>query len=73
MSVVSAPVDWVESVIELKLPEMADRRLQELMDLNTEGRLSPAELRELESLVEDSERLSLVRAGALRLLGRTPQ
>lgn len=73
MSVVSAPVDWVESVIELRLPETADRRLQELMDRNTNGRLSPAERSELESLVEVSERLSLVRAGAMRLLGRKPQ
>jgi hypothetical protein len=38
MVVVSAPVDWVESVSELKLPARADRRLQELMDRNTKGR-----------------------------------
>ncbi len=72
MVVVSAPIDWVESVSELRLPANADRRLQELMDLNTEGRLTPKERDELESLVEVSETMSLVRAEALRLLGRKP-
>ena len=43
------------------------------MDRNTEGKLTAQEREELESLVDLSERLSLVRAEALRLLGRTPQ
>ncbi len=72
MSVISAPVDWVELVSELKLPSKADRRLQELMDRNTEGRLSEQEHADLEALVELSEKLSLVRAEALHLLGRKP-
>lgn len=71
--VISAPVDWVESVSELRLPATADRQLQELMDRNTEGLLNERECSELEALVEVSERLSLVRAEALRLLGRKPQ
>ena len=73
MTVVSAPLDWVESVSELRLPEKTDRRLRELMDRNNEGRLSAGEREELESLVEVSERLSLVRAKALHLLGRNPR
>jgi hypothetical protein len=73
MSAIPAPSDWIESVSELRLPKKADRRLQELMDRNTEGRLSEEERAELETLVEMSERLSLVRAEALHLLGRTPQ
>jgi hypothetical protein len=73
MVVVSAPVDWVESVSELKLPERADRRLQELMDRNNEGTLTDQERAYLEELVELSETLSLVRAKALYLLGRNPQ
>ena len=73
MPVISAPIDWVESVSELKLPPKADRRLQELMDRNTEGLLTEQERADLESLVEVSERLSLVRAEALHLLGRKPQ
>ena len=73
MVVVSAPIDWVESVSELKLPARADRRLQELMDRNNEGALSEHERAYLEELVELSETLSLVRAEALSLLGRNPQ
>jgi hypothetical protein len=72
MTVISAPVDWVQSVSNLRLPAKADRRLRELMDRNTENQLSPTERGELESLVEMSEELSLVRAEALHLLGRTP-
>jgi hypothetical protein len=71
-SVISAPVTWVESVSALRLPRKADRRLRTLMDRNNEGKLSPQEREELESLVDLTERLSLVRAEALRLLGRTP-
>lgn len=72
MVVVAAPIDWVESVSELKLPALADRRLQELMDRNNEGTLTEQERAYLEELVELSETLSLVRAEALNLLGRTP-
>ena len=73
MTVISAPVDWVERVSELKLPPKSDRRLQELMDRNNEGALTPDERAELEALVEVSEALCLVRAKALHLLGRKPQ
>lgn len=69
---VSAPTEWVESVSELRLPPRADRRLQELMDRNTEGQLSEVDREELEALAELSESLSLVRSQALLLLGRTP-
>jgi hypothetical protein len=72
MTVVSAPIEWVERVSELNLPPKTDRRLSELMDRNTEGQLSAAERAELESLVELSESMSLVRADALHLLGRRP-
>lgn len=73
MSVVSAPVDWVESVSRLRLPDKADHRLQELMDRNTEGQLTLGERAELESLVEVSETLSLVRAEAFQLLKQAPR
>jgi hypothetical protein len=42
------------------------------MDRNNEGQLNADELAELEALVEMSEELSLVRAEAIRLLGRKP-
>ena len=73
MSTLAAPTTWVESIGALRLPGRSDRRLRELMDRNNEGRLSPDERDELESLVELSESMSLVRAEALRLLGRSPQ
>ena len=72
-SAISAPLDWVESVSSLKLPARADRRLRELMDRNTDGQLNRSERAELETLVELSESLSLVRAEAFHLLGRQPE
>jgi hypothetical protein len=73
MAVVSAPVDWVELVSGLRLPPRSQRRLQELMDRNNEGQLNESDSADLESLVELSETLSLVRAEALHLLGRKPE
>jgi hypothetical protein len=70
--VISAPTEWVESIGELRFPSTTNKYLQQLMDRNTEGQLSPTEREELEALVELSERLSLVRAEALQLLGRQP-
>ena len=55
------------------MPEKTNRRLQALMDRNNEGLLSSSEREELESLVEWSESVSLLRAEALRLLGRHPE
>ena len=67
---VEAPLDLVESFAALRFPPKADARLQVLMDRNTDGRLGAAERDELESLVELSESLSLLRAQALHVLGR---
>ena len=72
-AVIVAPVDWIESVGDLRLPAKADRRLQELMDRNNEGLLGKGEREELEALAELSERLSLVRAEALQILGKQPE
>ena len=69
---VDAPLQWVESITMLRLPEQADQRLQDLMDRNNEGQLSDQERADLAALAELSERLSLVRAEALHLLGRKP-
>jgi len=71
-STITAPVEWVKTVGQLRLPSKADQRLQELMDRNNEGQLTEAEQADLEALVEVSEHLSLVRAEALHLLGRKP-
>lgn len=69
---IDAPVEWVETIGRLRLSGKSDERLQQLMDRNNEGELDAKEREELESLVELSERLSLVRAEALLLLGRRP-
>lgn len=73
MRTIDAPLEWVETVGNLRLPPRTDQRLQELMDRNNEGVLTEAERADLESLVDLSERLSLVRAEALHLLGRNPE
>lgn len=72
-STIDVPLEWVETVGNLRLPPKADQRLQELMDRNNEGLLTAAERTDLESLVELSERLSVVRAEAIHLLGRKPE
>jgi len=71
--VISAPVDMVEAVAALRLPSRADRRLQDLMDRNNDGVLTPGEREDLETLVELSETIAVVRAKALHLLGRKPE
>jgi hypothetical protein len=70
---VSAPLEWVESLSDLRLPPRANERLQQLMDRNTEGILTETARAESEALVELSETLALVRAKAFQLLGRKPQ
>lgn len=69
---VLAPVDWIQTLGDLRLPHKTDMRLQELMERNNDGLLSDQERAELESLVDLSHELSLVRATALHLLGRRP-
>jgi len=71
-AVVEAPLELVETVAAMRFPVKTNARLQILMDRNTNGQLTPSERDELESLVELSESLALVRAQALRLLGRSP-
>jgi hypothetical protein len=72
-STIPAPAEWVATIGNLRLPSKTDARLQQLMDRNNEGELTAPECEEFESLVELSERLSLVRAEALHLLGRDPR
>ena len=52
------------------LLEHSNRRLQELMHRNSEGKLTANERQDLAALAALSEYLAVVRAGALRLLGR---
>jgi hypothetical protein len=72
-TIVEAPRAMVESVANLRLPPKTDRRLQELMNRNTNGNLTPQKRDDLEALVELSETIAIVRAQALHVLGQTPQ
>jgi len=67
------PRDALEAAAALRFPTETDARLQELMDRNTEGRLTPDESKELASLAAMSETLSLVRGKALLVLGHQLQ
>ncbi|WP_439625127.1 hypothetical protein [Gemmata sp.] len=69
-AVVETPLELLESVAGMRFPPKTDARLQSLMDRNTNGLLTPDERVELESLVELSESIAIVRAKALRVLGR---
>src|SRR5437588_10692582 len=71
-SVIEAPLEMVESAAALRFPPRTGRRLQLLMDRNTEGTLTPDEREELTALVELSEKMTLVRSQAMRVLGRDP-
>jgi hypothetical protein len=71
-TVVEAPREMVEAVADLRLPPSSDRRLQVLMDRNTNGILTPEEREDLEALVDLSQTIALLRAQALHLLGRKP-
>jgi hypothetical protein len=64
--------ELLEAVADLRLPPLTDRRLQDLMDRNTNGELSEDERAELEWLVELSETIAPLRARARQLLGRRP-
>jgi len=69
---INAAQQWVENIAMLRLPDQANRHLQQLMDRNNEGLLTEQESADLAALAELSEQLSLVRAEALHLLGRKP-
>jgi hypothetical protein len=72
-AVIRAPLKMVEAVARLRLPPKTDRHLQRLMDRNNDGALTAGEREELEALVELSETMALLRAQALKTLGRKPQ
>ncbi|WLD13631.1 hypothetical protein [Planctellipticum variicoloris] len=69
---VEAPVELVEAIAHLRLPSHVDAELQKLMDANTRGELTNPQRERLDSLVEWSESVSLLRASALHLLGEPP-
>ena len=70
---IEAPVEIFEELSDLRFPPKADAHLQHLMNRHTDGLLTELEKEELEALVELSEKLSLLRARALVVLGRSPR
>ena len=68
-NVIQVPLELVEAMADFRLPRKADKRLQTLMDRNTNGNITGDERTDLEALVV-SEKISLVRAKALHLLRR---
>ena len=72
-TVIETPIELLEEIAALRLSATADQRLQELMDRNTNGLLDARELADLESWANWSENLALVRAKAMKLLGRLSQ
>jgi hypothetical protein len=71
-AMVQAPLELVEEIAALQLPFSTDNYLQELMDRNTNGELTPDEKKKLEALADLSETISLFRAKALLVFGRRP-
>jgi hypothetical protein len=71
-AVIETPRTMIESLAAMRFPAKTDSLLQSLMDRNTNGQLTADEREELEALAELSETIALVRAQALRLLGRSP-
>jgi len=65
-------VSFVDGLTNIRFSPAMNTRIQHLMDLNNEGKLSAEDREELESLVDWSEQISLVRAGAFQLMGKKP-
>lgn len=65
-------VSFVDDLTDIRFSPAMNARVQHLMDLNNDGKLSAAEREELESLVDWSEQISLVRARALQFMGKKP-
>jgi len=71
-AMLETPRQLIQSFADVRCPSKTDARLHLLMDRNTEGLLTTTEHDELESLVELSETLSLLRANAMLALGEQP-
>ncbi len=69
---IPTPESWVRAISDLRLPPIADQRLQALMDRNNDGLLLPNEKEELAAFAAWSEEVSLLRAEAFQLLGLRP-
>ena len=62
----------MEASAGCRFPPSIDERMQRLMDFNNDGELSDAEREELAALADLGTAISLLKAHAMRLLGRKP-
>ena len=65
-------VSFVDDLTDIRFSPAMNARVQDLMGRNNDGALSAPEREELESLVDWSEQISLVRAKALQFMGKKP-
>ncbi|MBI2920224.1 MAG: hypothetical protein HYY18_03960 [Planctomycetes bacterium] len=65
---IEAPFEYIEELANLEIPAVTQGKLRDLMDRNTEGKLSEDERQNLQALVELSEQLALIRGQAKVLL-----
>ena len=72
MEMVPTPKDFLEYLADMRFSPEANARIQDLMDRNNEGLLSPQEREVLATLASLSQDMSIVRSRALMLLGRKP-
>jgi len=70
---IQAPFEYIEEIANLRFPAATQEKLRDLMDRNTEGRLSHDERQNLLALVELSEQLALIRGQAKVLLQSPPR
>ena len=69
---IETPHQLMEAIAAFRFPPLTNERMQRLMDRNNEGELSEVEREELAALAELGTSISLLKAHAMRLLGRKP-
>lgn len=69
---IETPEQLMEAIADFHLPRSTDEHMQRLMDRNNDGELSIEETEELTALADLGTAISLLKAHAMRLLGRKP-
>lgn len=69
---IETPEQLMEAIADFHLPRSTDEHMQRLMDRNNDGELSIEETEELAALADLGTAISLLKAHAMRLLGRKP-
>lgn len=69
---IETPEQLMEAIADFHLPRSTDEHMQRLMDRNNDGELSIEETEELAALADLGTAISLLKAHAMRFLGRKP-